>query len=69
MKIKYVIKWAYTSVYQSESGYCYSHNSKHWYDGEFLSDAELFETKIEAIEKLNELVKYGVYEIIKVYIP
>lgn len=54
--------------YNYESGYYYRYEMKHFYDGKLLSDADLFETKEEAIKRLNELIEDRVYQIIEVYI-
>lgn len=68
MKIKYAIFSSCSLSYNYECGYYYSYEMKHFYDGKLLSDAELFETKIEAINRLDELIENRVYQIIEVYI-
>lgn len=55
-------------TYMNESGYYYRHEMKHWYDGELLSDAELFKTKEDAVNRLTELITDRVYQIIEVYV-
>lgn len=52
----------------NESGYYYRYEMKHWYDGELLSDAELFKTKEDAVNRLTELIKDRVYQVIEVYV-
>lgn len=68
MRKYYAIFNSCSLSYNYESGYYYTVKTKHFYDGKLLSDADLFESKEEAIKRLDELIEDRVYQIIEVYI-